>query len=184
LTAADPLPDPAPSRVLVAGVSGVGKSTLARHIGDRMHLPYTEIDALFHGPSWTPRASFDDDVAELVARPAWVTEWQYSSARPVLAAAAELLVWLDLPYRITFARVVRRTLRRRLTNEVLWNGNVEPGTWHAIASREGIIRCSVTTRKKYRRSVPAVEAEHPDLVVVRLRSPREVQTWLARLRRD
>ena len=50
LSQSDPLPA-RPQRVVVAGVSGVGKSTLALRIADVLGLPYTEIDALFHGNS-------------------------------------------------------------------------------------------------------------------------------------
>jgi hypothetical protein len=50
-----------------------------------MSIPHVEIDGLYHGPNWTPRQSFGPDVAQFVASPAWVTEWQYSSVRPLLA---------------------------------------------------------------------------------------------------
>jgi len=179
-SATKPLPD-RPRRVLVAGVSGVGKTTMARRLAAAWALPYTEIDALFHGPQWVPRESFDDDVAALVATPAWVTEWQYATARPVLAAHADLLVWLDLPFRVTLARVIRRTVKRARTGETLWNGNVEPGLWHAFTASEGIVVWAVRTRGKYRREVPLLEAQHPSLVVVRLRTQREADDWFDRV---
>ncbi len=37
-----------------------------------------EIDALFHGPAWTPRATFAAEVDAFSAEPEWVTEWQYA----------------------------------------------------------------------------------------------------------
>lgn len=114
-----------PRRILVAGVSGAGKTTLARRTGAALGITHTEIDGLFHGPGWTPRPEFLDDVRALVAAPTWVTEWQYDAARPLLADAADVLVWLDPPFPRTFGRLVRRTLRRRWHREVLWNGNVE-----------------------------------------------------------
>ena len=69
-----------PRRVLVAGTSGAGKSTVARRIGEVLGLPYVEIDGLFHGPGWTRRESFEADVRRVAAAPDWVTEWQYASA--------------------------------------------------------------------------------------------------------
>lgn len=176
----DPLPF-RPRRVLVAGASGAGKTTLARRIAERLDLPHTEIDALFHGPNWTPRPSFLADVQELIARPAWVTEWQYSTARPLLAAAADLLVWIDHPTPVTMVRVTRRTLRRSWRREVLWNGNVERGVWRALREPEGIIRWSWQTRHKLRHRVPLLEVELPGLIVVRLRNQREIDGWTARL---
>ncbi|WP_341866772.1 hypothetical protein [Cryobacterium zongtaii] len=87
-----------PRRVLVAGVSGTGKTTLAARIAVITGGAHTEIDALFHGPKWVPRPEFADDVRGFIAAESWTTEWQYSAAREVLAERADLLVWLDLPF--------------------------------------------------------------------------------------
>ncbi len=176
LRATDPLPA-RPRRVVVAGVSGVGKTTLAARISEVLGIPHTEIDALFHGPDWTPRPEFVDDVQRLVAGEAWVTEWQYSAARPLLTARAELLVWLDLPFAtVTLPRVVARTVRRRLRREHLWNGNVEPPLRTFFTNPEHIVRWSISTRGTYRERVPAQDATLP---VVRLRTAGEVERWLA-----
>jgi adenylate kinase family enzyme len=178
LGAADPLPA-RPRRILVAGVTGVGKSTLARRIADMTGVAYTELDSLYHGPGWTYRESFLDDVAHLVSRDAWVTEWLYRSAKPTLAAHAELLVWLDLPGWIGLPRLVRRTVRRRLRREELWNGNYEAPLWHFLTGKDHIFWWAIRTQRKYKRRVPALEWEHPGLTVVHLRSRRDVERWLA-----
>src|SRR3954465_5280769 len=96
LGAPDALPH-RPSRVLVAGTSGSGKTTLAARIAETLAVPHVEIDALFHGPGWAARPSFLQDVHTFSAGAAWVTEWQYGSARAHLAERADLMVWLDLP---------------------------------------------------------------------------------------
>ncbi|WP_210481079.1 AAA family ATPase [Naasia sp. SYSU D00948] len=173
----DPLPV-RPRRVLVAGVTGVGKTTLAGRIGAVIGSPHTEIDALYHGPGWTYRESFLDEVDELTRRPKWVTEWQYRSARATLASRADTLVWLDLPVRVSLPRLVRRTVRRRLRREELWNGNQEAPLWHFFTGRDHIIRWALRTQRKYKHIVPALEAEHPSLVIVRLRRRRDVERWL------
>jgi len=179
LTAVDPIPF-RPQRIVVAGVSGVGKTTLARRVAAIAGIPHIEIDGLFHGPDWTPRATFVDDVQRLVAKEEWVTEWQYKPARPLLTARADLLVWLDLPFwTTTFPRVVRRTLRRRVRREELWNGNVEPPLRTIFTDPEHIIRWSVSTRNTYRARVPRVDAETSGLAVVRLRSSRAVERWVS-----
>ena len=168
-----------PSRVLVAGVSGTGKTTLAARIALVTGGSHTEIDALFHGPNWVPRPEFLDDVRAFIAADAWTTEWQYGSARQELAERADLLVWLDLPFvTVTLPRVIRRTIRRRVRREPLWNGNVEPPFRTLLTDPEHIVRWAISTRRNYDERVPRLELEHPHLVVVRLRSQREVERWL------
>ena len=65
-----------PRRILVAGVTGVGKTTFCRAIAASTAVPHIEIDALFHGEGWVVRPDFVADVAALSATAAWVTEWQ------------------------------------------------------------------------------------------------------------
>ncbi|ANY09693.1 AAA family ATPase [Pseudonocardia sp. HH130630-07] len=164
----------------VAGVSGSGKTTTARAIARITGVPHTELDALHHGPGWRRRAEFLDDVRDLVARASWVTEWQYSTARPLITRRADLLVWLDPPFwTTTFPRVVRRTVRRRVRREVLWNGNIEPPLWQVLTDREHIVRWAVSTRRSPAEHVTRARSEDPDLPVVRLRSGPEVRDWLA-----
>ena len=166
--------------MVVAGVSGSGKTTLAGRIAQLTGGPHTEIDGLRHGSGWQPRPEFVEDVRAFTAADAWTTEWQYSAVRDLLAERADLLVWLDLPFfRVTLPRVVRRTLRRRIHRTELWNGNREPRLRTIVRDPEHIIRWSISTRNVYAERVPAAERTHPHLVVVRLRSAREVDRWLA-----
>lgn len=159
-------------------MSGVGKTTLARRVAQVASVAHTEIDALFHGPDWTRRSEFLDDVRDLVGRDSWVTEWQYADARPLLADRADLLVWLDLPFwTTTFPRVVRRTVRRRLRREEMWNGNIEPPFRTVLTDPEHIVRWSVATRHKYRERIPRLDVDR-DLTVVRLRATVEVERWV------
>lgn len=179
LSPSDPLPS-RPCRVAVAGVSGAGKTTLAGRIAAVIGVEHVEIDGLFHGSDWVPRPTFVADVEEFVRRDGWTTEWQYRDARPLVADRAEVLVWLDLPFwTSTFPRVVRRTVRRRRRREVLWNGNTEPPLSGILTDREHIIRWAISTRHKYGRAIPDLERVHPDLAIVRLRSQRDVERWLA-----
>jgi adenylate kinase family enzyme len=180
LRASDPLPA-RPRRVLVAGVTGVGKSTLAQRLAQLLDIPYTEIDALYHGPAWTPRPSFLADVAALSSSEQWVTEWQYSSARPQLAARADVLVWLDYPVPVSLFRLIRRSVWRRLTHQELWNGNVEAPLWHLVTGKDGVIAWAISSRRNYRHLMSGLAETAPQVQIVRLRSQRQLDAWIAHL---
>jgi adenylate kinase family enzyme len=178
LDATTPLPR-RPDRVIVAGTSGAGKTTVAARIGALLGVKHVEIDALFHGRDWVPRPSFLADVEQFTASPRWVTEWQYSSARPLLAERADLLVWLDLPRAVIMRQVIGRTVRRRVRRIELWNGNTEPPLRAFFTDRDHIVRWAWRTHPRSQARIVAVCADRPDLTVVRLRTRREIEQWLS-----
>jgi adenylate kinase family enzyme len=170
-----------PRRILVAGTTGAGKSTLAHRLSERLRLPYVEIDSLYHGPGWTRREQFESDVDSFTCGDRWVIEWQYPTVRQQLADRADTVVWLDHPIPVSLLRVFRRTANRSRSGAVLWNGNVEPPLRSVFTSDESILRWAWKTRRAARSLVPALEASHPQLQIVRLRSQRQVDAWLGAL---
>jgi adenylate kinase family enzyme len=172
----------APQRILVNGVAGAGKSTLARELSGQLDLAYTEVDSLFHGAGWTRRPTFLDDVSALVSQSRWITEYQYDEARPLMLPRTDLMVWLDVPRRLAMTRVTSRTLRRRFRREVLWNGNVEGPLWRIFTDDEHIIRWAWTSYPRVAQRMDQVLRARPGLPVVRLRTDSEIARWRARLR--
>jgi len=165
--------------ILVAGISGVGKSMLARRLAARFDLPYVELDALYHGPGWLPRPDFEPDVEAFCAGARWVTDSMgYDSVRDLLWSRADTVVWMDLPRRQVMTRVLRRSVRRGLLRFELWNGNREslrdwrdPGHPVRLA----------WTQHAARRAMLAARVRDPiwdHLHVVRLCTAGEVRRWL------
>ncbi len=169
-------------RIVVIGAAGSGKSTLAEAVSTRLGLPHIELDEIFWGPNWAamPRDMFRARVSEMVGGDAWVAAGNYSSARDLLWARADTLVWLDLPLPLILWRLLRRTLRRVVRRETLWGGNQE--TWRgAFFSRESLFPYAVRQHGRFRRELAVLVAQtHPHLTLIRLRTPSEVTTWLER----
>lgn len=115
-------------RVSVVGVSGSGKTTVARTLAARLSVPHIELDAIYHQPGWAalPAAEFRTRIAALVAGEAWVIDGNYSSTVQALVwACADTVIWLDPPRRSVMPRIIWRTIRRIVLRQELWNGNKE-----------------------------------------------------------
>ncbi|MGK5637871.1 adenylate kinase [Streptomyces sp. URMC 126] len=178
---ARPLPRP-PDRVLVAGGSGAGKTTVAGKLAALFDLPRIELDALYYGPDWTVRPGFAGDVERETRRPRWVTEWHYPEVNGLLADRAELLVWLDYPTGLTMTSLLLRTLQRSLHREVLWSGNQEAPLRTLFTDPENILRYGWATRHGTRdelRALAAAGRGDPPRVL-RFTRPAELARWLIR----
>jgi adenylate kinase family enzyme len=165
-------------RVLISGISGSGKTTVAKALEVRLGLPRHELDALHHGPGWVKRPEFEADVAAFADAPRWVTEDQYTSLLgDHLWQRADTVVWLDLPRATVMRQVVRRTLRRAATREELWNGNRESvRDW---LDPEHPVRWAWKRHAEHRERTAARIAAYPQVRVVRLTSSRAARAWAA-----
>jgi adenylate kinase family enzyme len=165
---------------IIASASGSGKTTVGRELARRLGVPYHELDALHHGPSWT-EATLEElraRVEPLVAEESWVIDGSYrGKLGDLVLAAAETVVWLDLPMRVWLPRLLRRTYRRWRTREELWSGNRET-VRGSLLGRNALIPYAIRTYRKRRRRYPVELAEYQ---VVRLRSEHDIATWLNRL---
>lgn len=163
---------------IVSSASGNGKTTLGRELARRLEVPFHELDALNHGPGWT-EAKPDElraRVEPLLAGDGWVVDGAYrGKLGDLVFAAADVVVWLDLPMRVWLPRLLRRTARRIATHEELWNGNRE-SLRDALGGRDALIPYALRQHFRRRRLYPGVLAPYE---VVRLRSPKEVARWLA-----
>jgi adenylate kinase family enzyme len=162
---------------LISTASGCGKSTTGLALAERMNVPYYELDALHHGPNWEacPADELRARVEPIVRGESWVVDGTYrGKIGDLVPEAADLLVWLDLPVRVWLPRLLRRTARRVVRKEVLWNGNRE--RWRDVLHpRNSVV---VYALRNYRRTRRTLEAELMQFRVARLRSPAEVETFL------
>ncbi|GAA1972785.1 adenylate kinase [Kitasatospora viridis] len=172
----------ATARIVLAGICGAGKTTLARRLAAHHGLRHVEIDALYHGPNWQPRPQFEADVESLTRGDGWIADSSsYPQVADLLWSRADTVVWLDLPRRQVMARVLRRSLRRALGRERLWNGNREtPAAW---LSRAHPLRLAWREHAARRRQVADRLAADPppEVRLVHLTTAREAADWLHRL---
>ncbi|WP_218026664.1 AAA family ATPase [Nocardia inohanensis] len=167
-------------RILVSGISGAGKTTLATKLAERLHLPRYELDALHHGPGWIKRPEFEAEVERFARTDSWVTEDQYyRTLGGLLWSRADTLIWLDLPRSTVMPRVIRRSALRTLTRRELWNGNRESArNW---LQPDHPMRWAWSQHATRRAHTEARIPDFPHLTVIRLRTAAEADAWLRQL---
>ncbi|GAA2604609.1 P-loop NTPase family protein [Paractinoplanes durhamensis] len=170
-------------RILVYGVTGSGKSTLARRVGERLGVPYHSVDDLTWDPGWVPvgHAEQRERLGAVCAGDAWVVDSAYGIWRDLVLARVDLIVGLDLPRWLSLQRLLRRTVRQIVRRTATCNGNYE--TWRGtFLDRESILvwHFRSFTRKRRRMREWHADPAFP-VEIVLLRSPREVERWVAAL---
>jgi adenylate kinase family enzyme len=164
--------------VVIGTASASGKTTLGRELARRLDVQFVELDALVHGPGWveTPDDVLRAQLEPVLTAEGWVIDGSYRGKLGTLVLdQADVVVWLDLPIRIWLPRLVRRTLRRIRTREELWNGNRE-SLANAFWGRDSLVLWSIRSYFRRHREWPPAFV---DLNVVRLRTPAEVERFLA-----
>jgi adenylate kinase family enzyme len=167
-------------KILVAGITGAGKTTMARALAARLAVPFHEMDALaFTGPGWQQNPHLLPEIERITAGPRWIFDsFGYPEVRDLLWSRADAIVWLDFSRAVVMRRVLRRSATRTLLRTRVFGGNVETlaawlkpdhpawWAWTQYASR----RAEIAARCADPRFAP--------LEVIRLRTPRAGRRWL------
>ena len=172
------------SRINVTGTTGSGKTTAAKLLAERLDLRYIELDALFWKPDWgeTPDEQFLPAVDEATCGDRWVLDGNYSRTRSIVWPRVDTIVWLDYNFPQVFWQLLRRTIRRSVTREVMWDRCRERFRV-SFLSKDSILLWCLKTYWRRRRNYPKLfeQPEYHHITVLRFSSPREFDRWLSAL---
>ena len=168
-------------KIAVVGVSGNGKTTFARRLAALLDVPYAELDALNHLPGWVEASEEDfrrSVEAVMIRSDGWVLDGSYQNKLgDLILRRADTSVWLDQPLPLVLRRLITRAVKDIVTKRDLFNGNRQ--TWRfAFWGRESLVGFAIRMHFQRRRRWPGEWDGYPNLQIVRLRSPREVDRWL------
>ena len=172
-------------RVVVYGPAGSGKTTIAGKIARAIGVPHIELDAIFWLPEWVSKSweQFREDVSiALNNNPGgWVCDGNYSHVRDLILPMADTVVWLRLPFRVVFWQLLRRTVIRSRSGELLWGYNRE--SWRkAFLSRDSLLLYVIRKWRRHRRLIERDIREIPNQAsVIMLRSIEEIEDFLTSL---
>ncbi len=161
-------------RIAIVGCGGSGKSRLARVLGARLGITPVHLDALYYDKDWQPldQETFASLQHELVAAPRWIIDGNYASTLPIRLAAADTVIFLDLPGWACLWGIAARRLRHG-GGQHQAIGVYDRITW-------GFVRYILGYRKNMAPRVRALITSHArDAQVTVLRSRAAVRRYLA-----
>lgn len=167
-------------RILIYGVTGSGKTTLAAKLSQITGIPWTEVDTLTWEPGWR-EVPLDEQRARIEAKcagDAWILDSAYSKWIDIPLARVELIIGLDFPRWVSFGRLVRRTFGRALDRKPICNGNTE--SFRIIFSRESILAWHFRSFHRKAERIRKWEGTG-EYAVQRFTRPRHVDEWLLAL---
>ena len=177
-------------RIVVWGVTGSGKTTLARRLGEALGLPVVQLDAIRHRNGWdsTDWPEFRTELSETLDgyTDGWVLEGSYSAIRDVYVSRLDTLIWLHLPWRVSFWRLLKRTIARAWDRTPLYNPDGPTESWRNLLflRRDSILWWSIFThRDATRRRAERIATLPPHVKRYELRSADEVDRLLEHVKR-
>lgn len=169
-------------RILVYGVTGSGKTTLASEISRSTEIPWYSVDDLTYMPGWVAVTLEDQRTAigEICSKDDWILDTAYAMWLDIPLSRAELIVGLDYPRWVSLWRLLKRTFMRILDGKVVCNGNRE--SIKTVMSRDSILLWHFKSFAKKRRRIRQWVASEMD--VVWLRNPAATAKWLKEVQRS
>lgn len=174
-----------PYRILIIGTTGCGKTTVAVELAKILSLNHFELDAFHWKPNWqtNSKEEFRSNIERVIYNDKWVIDGNYRSFRDVLWPRASNLIWLDYPLRIIILRLIKRSIRRIVFKETLWNGNIS-NFRREFLGRNSILYDSLNTywfrKRDYEDALNSKKYLH--INVIKLDSPKETKIWLENLK--
>jgi len=100
-------------RIILIGCGGSGKSTLAMYIGKCKNLPVIHLDSLFWKSGWikTPSDEWHRTIQNLLLQEHWVMDGNFGSTLDIRIAAADTIIFFDLPTVVCIWRAIKRRIK-------------------------------------------------------------------------
>jgi len=169
---------------LVYGVTGSGKTTLARRIGEKTGLPWYSVDDLTWDPGWkqVPVEEQRRRIQAICDQECWILDTAYGAWRDIPLARVELIVALDYPRWLSLSRLLSRSIRRAIDKKPICNGNTE--SFLLMLSRDSIIWWHFKSFKSKKTRIAQWAANPHGPMIVRCKRPRDANAWLKTLGRN
>jgi adenylate kinase family enzyme len=169
-------------KIILIGISGSGKSTFGRALSEKLQLPITHLDSIFHlpGGAMMDHALFKEKQIELMKQPAWILDGNYGSSLDIRVAEADTIFWLDFPPLLSTLQVLKRSWKYRKDKST--QPDMPEYFEEHLFSREywDFIKFILTFNKYERPKIAkALQRKKPETTLIVFKNRKEVHAFLS-----
>ena len=175
-------------RILITGLAGAGKTTVAQRLSVTTGIPWQSLDDLYYGPGLVMAPTFPASIEQITAGDEWIfdsggpppTNTLSVRLRELMWSRADTLLWLDYSRPVILWRAATRSLRRIATRQRLWYGYRDtPAQW---LHKDHPVRRAWSTHRSRREDIVArlADPSRQALAVMRFDRPNEAEAFLQR----
>lgn len=167
-------------RICIIGGCGAGKSTLARNLGDRLHIPVVHLDKLFWKDNWTnvSREEFKERLLMELEKVKWIIDGNYINTNTCDERfnLADTILFLDLSTLTHLSSILKRWFRYRgLTREDMGENCPERWDWE-------FFWYAANFNRKRRKNIYKKLEKLSDKNIVIFKNRRQVKEYLKKFR--
>lgn len=171
-------------KIVIIGCCGGGKTTLAYQLSKKLSIEVYDLDDHFWHAGWvvTPDDRWQEIQHELVGRDRWIISGTYRSTLDIRIAAADTIIFLDLPLWLCFWRVVKRKVRNYCGLEKSLPKRMQDNHkfgFKALRNDLGFLWYVLIFKKNHNAPIREIlGGVKPDKQVIELNSPKEVTEFV------
>ena len=168
-------------RIQVIGAPGAGKSTLAKKVSEVTGYKLIDLDMNFHLPGWQMRET--EEFRQIIqSKIAGVDNWildgdYYSKLGSEILEQVDTVVWMNTPLLYSQSRLIRRSLKRIITKELLWGVNRE-----STKGAYGLFKFAIRKHRELEEQVQERWINNDKVKVIELKSKRDAEKYIRQLK--
>lgn len=164
-------------KIHIIGGSGSGKSTLAQKISDIKDIKHYDLDDVMWDNSGTygskrEKEARDKMLLDYVSKDSWIIEGVYYKWVAPSFENADQIVFLDIPYRVTKKRIIKRFIRRKL--------GLAKGKKETLKSVKALLKWAKNYANASTKEILELIKPYSDKVVI-LHNEKEIDKYLANI---
>ena len=167
-------------RILLIGNAGAGKTTFAKQLALKLHLPLVHLDNLYWRGDWDQlsRDEFEVNLQSELEKPQWIIDGNYNRTIPYRLQYCAPVFYFDFPTITCLAGITKRTLTNLGKVRPDMGGNcIEHFDSHKITLYRNVLTFNRQHRKDYYELLNNADGVN----VIIFRNRRQANAFFAKL---